>query len=359
MRHRNGGRPGPGAALALFALGAGCTIIVEPPDPPPPETVLAPFACVPVRVDPRTGETQPLEDARPPRAHVLFTARLERTAVNLASAWGAFMEETVAGLSALGLHVTNATLLPLDERPVRPVLAAWGCGLDDPSRLTPEAVLRFYATRLDPADQPLGCATDPLVDAGARLGELTTAYPEGLGGVSGRSIFGEVPDLVLVVHLDPLARRAGFDAPGCERAARLADAPGGAATWLSYPSGRVPASRVLHWFVATEEGIDDDALAARCRGLDGFPLVLFDSLEASPLELYAPLAARIDQGPGHAAELPMCALLVEDERRAFLLRELAEIGQRLGVSLDPSLLLALLEGPGEGAPAGEQRMGGE
>lgn len=329
------------AAHLLLLLLSGCTIIIEPPDPPPIAPFFVPFTCLPVAVDLVTGEPE-LEEEPAASAQIIFTVRIDRTTANLASTYDAFMTEVVAGVAALGVQVSEAALVALDERPVPSLLAGWGCGLDDPEMLTPEQVLRFYATTWAPPPEPIGCATDPLVDVGARLVEVMTNYPDGLAGTSGRTVFGEAPGLLLIVHLDALARRTAFNEAGCQRARALATAQDGTAAWLEFFGPKIAMNRVVHWFVATDEGVDDATLAARCRAVEGFDLGLFDGLEASPRALYDPLASEIQAAGGRASRLSMCRLTVEKDRQQFLLEELGKLAADLGVSIDARLLLALL-----------------
>lgn len=336
--------------VGLAALAGSCTFIIQPPTPPAPPTYVAPFTCLPVAVDPASGEQNLIEEDVP-KVQVLFASRLERSTTTLVSTYAQAMREVVLGLSALGAHVTVAALTRLDERPIeRPVLAAWGCGLEDPNTLTPEAVLMHYAVNSDLPAEPAGCALDPVIDAGERLNALVTDYPPALNGRSGRSVFGEAPDLFLVVYLDSLARRSGQDDPECARASRLADVDeSGRAGWLNFGGADLPADRVGHWFVYTDEEVDDARMGQRCRSIEGFDLTLFDALEASPRALYGPTSRPL-VGRGAATKLPMCELLVESKRQAFLLGGLKAVGSKLGLDLRPELLEALLLGPLEPVP---------
>lgn len=350
-----------GARLVLtLALGftPACTIIIEPPESLPVRPFFVPFSCLPVALNPVTGETvieNETEDVI--TAQLLFAVRVDRTTTNLASTFDALMSETVIGVAALGVKVTEAVLLPLDERPVDPILAAWGCGLDDPEALPPETVLRFHALARAPPSGPVGCAVDPLLALGADLPRVATNYPPGLDGTSGRTLFGAAPSLVIVVHVDALARRSGRGQSSCEGALAFGRSEGSDAAWLSYVGPGVPLPRVFHWFLATEEGIDDDEMAARCRAVEGFDLGLLDGLEASPLALYGPLAAEIRAGGGRASTLPLCLALVERDRQAFLLDELGGMAAELGLRFDPQLLLQLLESEGQ-FPEAETPMDG-
>ena len=348
---------------SLLALAAaGCTFIIEPPEPPPGSTFLVPFTCLPTRVDPVTGTLSVGGGDEPPApvVHVVFAARVRRSAATLAATWDQFMRETVAGLTATGAQVSVAALLPLDEGPRRGILAAWGCDLDQPDALPAEEVLRFWAAQPPPPGEPRGCALDPVVEAGARWAALSTDYPPGLDGRSGRSVFGEAPDLLLVVHLDPLARRAGADEPACRDAAGAyaRQAPDGSAPWVRYAegplSGPLAADRIVHWFAYTEEGIDDATLAARCRAQEAFPLGLFDALEASPRALYGPVAGSLSSGPGLVQQIPMCELLVQRRRLEFLRASLEPVAARLGLSVNLDLLSALVDGERLGPPGGDE-----
>lgn len=332
------------AAYFLLSTGlvAGCTIIVEPPEQPPTAPFFVPFSCLPVALDIETGEPR-LDEEPAATAQIIFAIRIDRTTANLAGTYEKFMTEMVAGLAAMGIQVTVAAILPLDERPSRPVLAGWGCGLDDPEDLPPGDTLRFYATQPPPPSEPIGCAVDPLVEGGRALTELSTDYPPGLEGRNGRTIFGRAPDLLLVVYLDALARRSGRDETSCRQADALASAEGGAAAWLAYSGEAIAMNRVHHWFVATDEGIDDATLAQRCRSVEGFDLGLFDALEASPRALYGPLGREIAAAGGPVAAISMCRLLVEKGRQAFLVEQMLTIAARMDLPLDRQILMSLLE----------------
>lgn len=349
------------ATLLVLSAGlAGCTIIIEPPESPPVRPFFVPFSCLPVAVDPLTGDTivaPETEDVV--TAQLLFAVRLDRTTTNLATTFDALMTESVAGLAALGVKVTEAVLLPIDERPVSPVLAAWGCGLEDPEALPPEEVLRFYALAEAPPPEPIGCAVDPLLDFGARLTTVATNYPPGLPGTSGRTLFGEAPNLVVVVHIDALARRSAYSDPECAGASTLHSSQEGVASWLSYARAGVSLDRVFHWFFVTDEGVGDDVMAARCRAIEGFDLGLLDGLVASPLALYGPLSAELRGAGGRAALLSMCSGLVERDRQAFLLDQLGAMAGELGLRFDPQLLLQLLQSGGRFPRSEEPVDGGD
>ncbi len=337
------------AASGLALLGMqGCILIVQEPDPPPLFNYVLPFSCVPLGVD-EQGDTQVLTEGVP-TAQIVFAARIERSAVSLAEPWEALMRDVVFGMSTLGVLVTQAVLLPLDERQRPPVLAAWGCGLDDPQVLTPSSVIQHYATTSAPAAPPTGCAVDPLIDAGRDLRSVVTNYPSGLRGTSGRAVFGDTPDLFIVIYLDPLARRIGCDEPGCRNAGQLAAVESGAASWLAFPRP-ISSDRVQHWFIATPEGVDDRTMVEACRERSGLGRDLLDLLEASPRALYGPLGTQIADSGGRVASLDMCDALVADRRRRFLGEQLVSVAERLGLQFRVDRFVALI-GANDG-PTGE------
>ncbi len=341
----------PTSVLAV-ALLAGCTIIVERPGGGGGG---GGGGGVPALCGPEA------DDGRP-TAHLIFDVRVDRSMVPLTDAYAELMQTTSLGLLAAGVRPTRLVLLRLDERPVGvDPLAAWGCDLGG-FELPPEQVLRHYATAAPPKDTPLGCALDPMLAAAGDLSNLVTRYPETLPGVSGRRIFGDAPDLVLWVHIDSLARRSGAEDAACSEAWRLAEVDAdGRSPWLRYADGHPDADRVFHWFVATDEGVDRETFADRCRRLEGFPTEVLDVLEPSARPLYTPIAQAIDaERSGHAPLLGLCSLLSPSLRDDFLLDRILGLARSAGATPDPKLVAEALSG-GFGAvgvePTGEGAAG--
>lgn len=321
------------AALAILPALAACTIIIDG-NTPPPGGGGTPDICAP-------------DDGSRPRVDIIFDVRIERTVAGLRDHYGRLMRKSTMGLMAAGLRPGRAVLFPLDERPVasRP-LAAWGCDLGG-FDLAPEEVIEFYATQTPPKEAPLGCGVDPLLEAGANLPDVVTAYPPEIGGTSGLRVFGEAPDAVVVLHLDSLARRAAFDGSTCASASKLAEVNGdGHATWLAYSAGAVKADRVFHWFVYTDEGVDRDTFVERCRREEGFPVSVLDLLEPSAQILYQPLAEAITASGGRADQISLCAMLSPSKEQAFLDARIRSVASSVGARVDETILEQVLVGDG-------------
>lgn len=334
----------------------GCTFIIEPP----PDTgsgagFYAPFSCLPITLDATSGEAQLADEPSDLIVDLVFAVRISRGTASVAGPIELLMQETVLAMAGLGAQVRSAAILPLDERPTTDVYAGYGCGLDSPQDLLPSTVLLHYAASLSLPEAPLGCADDPLVRAGARFDTLTTQYPAGLNGQSGRVIFGSKPTALVVVHLDTLARLNGFDDPECAGVRTLAALDAGA-SWARYDDGVLPADRVIHWMIATDEEVDDVTLADRCLSLQGFPTQSFDALEASPKALFGPLSTQVERSGGMASDTSFCHVLVDDKRREFIAQQVGRIADLLGVPVNAELLLALLE---TGGVFGLDGVGGE
>lgn len=329
----------PLIALGLVALNS-CTIIINGggPTPPPPGGGFNP--CI----------TTPESEAMP-AAHLIMNVRIDRTVVNFEAEYARWMRTAVLGLWAANIRTERAVMLRLDEGPGSATpLGAWGCeagGFD----LDPQAVIHHYAVEEDAARSPSACALDPLLFAGRDLGALVTSYPPQLSAPSGVKAFGRAPDLVVVMHLDSLARASGLSDPACSSASAFsAQDESGVATWLNYPQpaksglSGVMFDRVFHWFVATDEAVDDATFLDRCRRVEGFPSTILDLIEPSPRSLYDPLAAQIDGSGGAAARQSFCSMFAEADRAEFFQRELGIIASRAGTSIDPERLAAALSG---------------
>lgn len=331
----------PLAALCLLAADlTGCTIIIRPEvggGPP----VATPLVCVP--------------GSEMPSAHVYFSARIERSTVNLADRYQSLMTDTVLALAGAGIQTTHAVLIRADERPVdNRVLGAWGCNLDSPEDLKPADVIRHYATEGILRESPLGCVLDPLRQTGANLADEVTRYPPQLPGTSGRRIFGYAPDLVLVVHLDGLERRSGFGDPGCTEA-RLAlggVAADGGVAWLAYQGPNPPPNLTAHWMLATPESVDRATFVRACRQVDGFPADVLDLLEPSPRAVYGPLGQTLASTGARVASLPFCDFLAGPSE--FLVQEAVAMARMLGLDVDPARVRQVLAGglPGLAPPGG-------
>jgi hypothetical protein len=320
------------ASLTVPIALASCVIIIEPGGNTP--TPIPPLSC----------SLEALA-AEAPIVHIYFAMRIERSTVNLADRYSQLMQDTSLALAAIGANVTTGVLVREDERPVpQPLLAAWGCVLDDPTRLVPADVIRWYATNVELDDDELGCAIDPLVEIGARLSDVVTQYPPELAGTSGQRVFSSAPELVLVVHVDSLGRKTGFDEPACADATRAITAGGnGDAPWLAY-AGSVAQDRIVHWFINTDELVSRESFVASCKSVDGFPSSVLDTLEESKKALYGPLAQAVAESGGAAASLPMCKMLVEPEERMFVKSQVKGIANMLGLPFDEKRVSEVLEG---------------
>jgi hypothetical protein len=255
------------------------------------------------------------------------------------------MMRTAGALTAAGILPTIGVMVRADERPVKKhgLLAAWGCNLDDPEQLKPEMVIEHYAqTSLDPG--PIGCATDPLIGMGRSLTDLTTDYPPNLPGSSGRSVFGNKPDIVLVVHFDERARRSGIDDAACADAHSMGVESDGLAPWLAYADGPMESEKVIHWFFTTEEGIDREHFIAGCKQYEGFPTSTLDIMEPSPNLFYGPLASEVRSGGQHVTTFPLCAALSDHELEPFFFSEIPKIASIAGTAADLDALAMILGG---------------
>jgi hypothetical protein len=321
-----------GVALGCLIGATGCVFILEPKTEPQPTPV--PLTCNPEAV---------IKDV--PVVHVLFATRIERGTFNLAEKYSKVMTETALGLAALDVNVTRGVIVRQDERHVSPImLAAYGCALDDPFNLLPAEVIRHYALNSDPDDVDLGCAIDPLVSLGARLTDTVTQYPPELPGTNGVTVFGSAPDLLLIVHIDALGRKTGFDeAPCADAASAIQDDDDGNATWLDY-AGTVPQNRIVHWFFATEELVSHEDFVGACTSIDGFPSSVLDNLEESKKAFYGPLGEAVADRGASVAALPMCNMLVEPDERAFLKDQIKRIADILGLPFDEQRLKDVLAG---------------
>lgn len=327
-------------ALGLLAVAAsGCVFIIGPDDPKP-LPIPTPLVCA--------------DDNSAPTVHVYFSVRIERTTVNMVPAYTTLMTRVVTGLAGAGLQATQVALVRADERPGgAPLLAAWGCLLDSPDVLRPEDVLMWYATQEQLDDGPLGCVTDPLVRLGVAPEAVVTQYPPALVGTNGRSVFGDAPDLVLVVHLDALARRTSFEQAECASARSLAELNGDAPAWLRFAGDDLAADRVTHWFISTPEATDRATFIDACRMQEGFPSDLLDFMEPSTLAVYGPAAKAVrDQTPSGVASAGLCELLAND--RKFLVRELTAVAGRAGVSANAKQIGDVLD---NGLPLPDDTLG--
>lgn len=324
----------------LLLLAAGCTIIIKPNIGDTPVPVPIPLVCAP-------SETAP-------KAHIIFTMRVEKTTVNLAEHYGQFMVNTTLMLAGAGLQPTSAVLLRADERPIpNEVMGAWGCDVEEtPESLPPTQVIRHYAINAPLEPSPLGCATDSVLKAGASMTDVLTQYPPELGGEDGLRVFPRgTPDVLLVVHLDGLPRRTGLNDTECAEAPKLASAsPDGAAGWVVYNDGGIAMDRVVHWFIATDEAMDRATFVEQCRRFEAFPTDVLDVLEPSPRLLYAPIAEQIAGNGGHATFLPLCEMLGADA--GFFKEQGALIGGIVGLEVDPDKVIEVIENGGV-VPEGE------
>lgn len=317
--------------LGLAAAVGSCVIIVQPPKPVPVPVPVA-LTCT--------------NEQGAPTAHLIFEMRLERSTANLKANYVNIMMKTVGALTAAGILPTIAVLVRADERPVEKhgLLAAWGCQLDDPQKLTPEMVIEHYVVE-DLPPSPIGCVEDPLIDIGKSMTDLTTDYPSSLPGRSGLSVFGSAPDLVLVVHFDQSARRTAYTDAACAGAHAMGETDDDEnPTWLHYADRPVESGKVVHWFFTTDEAVDREHFVHGCKSYEGFPTSTLDVLEPSPNVVYGPLSDDLGDGGQTAVLFPLCAALTDKELNPFFFAEIPRIAAIAGTAPDLDALGAILGG---------------
>lgn len=322
-------------AGAAVAASSACVIIIKPSDPKP---VPVPLSC--------SGEGYKT-------AHVIFSARVSRSVVNLAPAYDSFMTHTLLALAGAKVLPTSAVLVRSDEREVdHSILGAWGCNvegsLSQSLRPVPGAILTHYAQNDALREPAEGCMSDTLVTTGAKLTDATSDYPPELGGKSGVRLFSNRPDVVLVVHLDSLERKAAYDEPTCRSAGTLsAQANDGTAAWLDYAGADMQPDEIYHWFLTTEEGVSDAAFLKECKKADGILESYFDVLQPSAKAYYGPLQQALEGSGQNVASLQICRMLANQDLN-FLVDEATRIGEAVGSGPDPAEIEKVINGGIEG-----------
>ena len=138
-----------------------------------------------------------------------------------------------------------------------------------------------------------------LLDLGGRLG-MSTIYHPSRPAAEGRYYFDEQAEGLLVLWINPFKRRCDIGECGDQRGALVEqltarDAEGRAA-WLSLAGGaRLPADRIFHLFIGTEESSDYESFVSSCADQAGFPSEILDHIEPSEHRLYGKLQGRFDE----------------------------------------------------------------
>ena len=154
---------------------------------------------------------------------------------------------------------------------------------------------------------------DNLIDIGGRLGTTSVLHPS--DPTSDGTYYYEGPrDGMIVVWLNPYKRRCGL--AGCDLpSGNLGDlltartAEGEAAWLLMGGNGRLPAERVFHLFIGTEETSAEESFFSGCESQVGFPAELLDYIEPSPSELYAQLQSALGDAGIPNDEIDFCDAL--------------------------------------------------
>jgi len=338
-------------AGALPAVVAGCTIVAPG----------GPDAGTKVKVV-KLPNPLPRPDALPPpkplQASVLFVANLHRAvaagaqSANLANQYANIIIGLTTQWASKNLQVANMGLISTypDQYGPRLLLARSSTAGTPPTQLellaalaagggvdagiaNYQQLLQLLAPALGNIDNSnLAQALQVLAATGNFDGDGETSeaknliefgrglnaasLPASLGGID-RSAFFAVPhDLFIVVYLQPLSRRCALGSSACNVDGRspadiFTEVDGnGNAAWLSFVSGGIPASQVVHVSVATAESQSEAAFETNCKAVQGFPNGILDFMEPSSNAFFTPLMSAMNaanKGTGDSGDF--CTLI--------------------------------------------------
>lgn len=273
--------------------------------------------CTVIRyVDPNENNSN--NTTRPPRVvDMLVMVDLSRSSANLSGEYAAILSSLIGGLELQNVEVRRTALAPLERRSGETVPLFYGT--DDPESEFDNfgTAIAFYAQ--DGGDvfltERAGSDGENLALLGMQIDERSIYRPS-TSDSSGRPYFTEPGDGFIVVTLSASPRLCDASDSDCQ----LNDNHPGeywmtssaeGADWLEFPGGgRLPANKIFHLFIGTQEGQSDfDAFYEHCKEQPNFPMAQIDVLQPSPARYFGPVTDRINGISGEAMNLDLCKVM--------------------------------------------------
>jgi len=226
------------------------------------------------------------------------------------------ISQVISAMEVVFLIPRKIAIIPMYSRLGTEAPLLWGYNDPEAQFGTYQEALNFYSSDVgldlfeDGEDHQDG---QNLLELGARLGMRSIFHPNS-PAEEGRYYFDEVPEGLVVLWINPFERRCNVSE--CQTSAGLLSSQltardeDGHAAWLSAAGGAgVPADRVFHLFIGTEETRDEEGFFDRCSGQAGFPSNILDDISPSRHELYAKLQDRLSDADIPNDEIDFCDAL--------------------------------------------------
>jgi hypothetical protein len=256
----------------------------------------------------------------PTTADMLVMVQIDRSAGNLAPAYGQILGQLEAALGKHNIELRRVGYAPLHRRAQQVVPLIFGRDDAQSEFGSAAEAIAFYASDggAQYIRQTASGESENLAALGLELDERAVYRPTSADPTA-RAYFQRPADGLIVLTLSATARlcnagdqacRLNGERPGQYFVSREAD---GDAAWLVLPGDEgLPPERIFHAAIVTAEGVDYEQFRARCLDHPNFPTTYLDFMEGSPATYWGPVADAINQGGGHAAVVDMCQALSSD-----------------------------------------------
>jgi hypothetical protein len=253
----------------------------------------------------------------PVNVDVLALVPLDQSLVS--DYYGGLITDTIASLALSQVITNKVAIAPMYRRVNEEAPLLYGLGDEESEFGSYQEAMDFFTSEeglalLDDDDERHDGAN--LTSLGARLGR-TAIYHPNTPAAEGRYYYEEPRDGLIVIWVNPFKRRCSLSECTSEvgdlaELLTARDGVGGAA-WLSMGANKtLPASRVFHLFISTEETDDEEGFFDSCASQTGFPSRVLDHIEPSRTPLYTQLQERLDVADIPSDALDFCeALSVE------------------------------------------------
>ena len=265
-----------------------------------------------------------MEELDPIEVDLLVLATFDKSPIS--ESYSLIIDHLIAQLTLRNVITNKVGIAPMYRRINETVPLLFGSNAEDRPFDTYNDMLSFYTSEeglnlIDTFSENDGAN---LIRLGARLGNTPLYHPQD-NSIQGDYYFEEARDGLIVVWLNADARQCTLSECETDEGDSVAQVltetdENGNAAWLNLGGmQRLPAKKVFHLFVGTEETTDEDDFADSCEDRLGFDPSLLDFIAHSNIPLYSQLADRLDQANLPNDDVDFCKALSAEGIASFLL----------------------------------------
>ena len=304
--------------MIVVSLSIGCTIVR------PGEPGTSGGGGGGIDLDGGTGGSMiDPEELEPLGVDLLILATFDQSPI--ADSYSFIIDHLMAQLAIRKIITHKVAIAPMYRRINNTVPLLYGKNAEMPPFDSYNETLNYYTSEegLNLMDSFSDNDGANLLKLGERLGTTSLYHPLS-DTPQGQYYFDTPRDGLVVVWLNGDARRCSLTECQSDNGQALGDAltetdEEGNAQWLKYADNQaLPAKKIFHLFVSTEETSDEDDFFESCEDRISFDPTLLDYIAPSRIPLYSQLSDHLDDADLPYDDVDFCKALSLESVASFL-----------------------------------------